>query len=252
MAARKQASTTRPPARQRRARGSLSREEILDAARKFVEHHGLQPLSFPRLAKELGAGTTSLYWYFHSKEELLAALVDEVTREMFLRLTPVGDGPWDEEIVEQHVAFRALLRSSPVYREVFAYSAQTLFLRSRMAPVILRNTENHLALFARAGLSPDEAARAFNAFSVYTRAFVLVEHGIDEEQIDADALQLINFALAKVAVDLPALGSLESFDSMFGLGDELYRRGLRLLVAGLREMYPALRRSRARVKEATG
>jgi AcrR family transcriptional regulator len=228
---------------QRRARGSLSGEEILTAARQFIEQHGLVELSFPRLAKELKAAPTSLYWYFHTKDDLLAALVDDVTREMYLRLEPVGDGPWDEEIVEYHVRFRALLGSSPVYRDVFGFRAQALFGRSRMAPFILRNIEDDLALFVRAGLSPDEAARAFNAFSIFTRAFVLVEHNTLAEEIDQDALDLIAFTFAKVKADLPAASRLDSLLQIMRLDDERFRLGLRLLVAGLCQRYPALARS---------
>jgi AcrR family transcriptional regulator len=230
---------------QRRARGSLSREEILAAARQFIEEHGLVELSFPRLAKELKAAPTSLYWYFHTKDELLAGLVDEVTREMYLRLEPIGDGPWDEEIVEYHVRFRALLTSSPVYRDVFGYRAQALFGLSRMTPFILRSIEDDLALFVRAGLSPDEAAHVFNLFSVYTRAFVLIEHHSTAEELDQDAIDLITFTFTKVKADLPAASRLDSVMQIMFLDDERFRMGLRFLVAGLCERYPALRRAAA-------
>jgi AcrR family transcriptional regulator len=241
VAARKPSATK--SGHQRRARGSLSREEILAAARQFIEEQGLVELSFPRLAKELKAAPTSLYWYFHTKDELVAALVDEVTSEMYLRLEPIGDGPWDQEIVEYHVRFRALLGSSPVYRDVFGFRAQALFGRSRMAPFILRSIEEDLALFGRAGLTPDEAARAFNAFSVYTRAFVLVEHSTVAEEIDPEALDMIAFAFAKVKADLPAAGGLDSLVQIMKLDDERFLMGLRFLVAGLCQRYPALRRS---------
>src|ERR1700734_3509682 len=70
----------------RRPRGSLSREEILDGARELVEAHGLQQLSMPALAKQLKSGVTSIYWYFRSKDDLLEALTDRVTRDMYLKL----------------------------------------------------------------------------------------------------------------------------------------------------------------------
>jgi len=228
---------------QRRARGSLSREEILVAARQFIEQHGLVELSFPRLAKELKAAPTSLYWYFHTKDELLAALIDDVTREMYLHLEPIGAGSWDEEIVEYHVRFRAVLGSSSVYRDVFGYRAQALFGRSRMTPFILRSIEDDLALFVRAGLSPDEAAHVFNLFSVYTRAFVLVEHNTVGEEIDPEALDLITFNFAKIKADLPAARGLDDLMQIVVLDDERFRMGLRFLVAGLCQRYPALRRA---------
>lgn len=242
----RKSSSAKPAARQRRARGSLSREEILDGARRLIDSDGLQGLSFPRLARQLKAAASSLYWYFPSKDDLLAALVDEVTREMYLRLAPIGDGPWDDEVVAYHLAFRRLLESSSVYREVFVYRAQTLFLGSRMAPHLLRSIEAELAMFVRAGLSPDEAAQAFNAFSVYTRTFVLIERGVDEEEIDDDTLRLIDFSLAQVAADLPSVSSLGGVETLVRLDDELFRTGLHVLVAGLSERHPVLRRTAAR------
>ena len=204
-------------------------------------------LSFPRLAKELKAAPTSLYWYFRTKDDLLAGLVDDVTREMYLRLEPIGDGPWDEEIVEHHVRFRALLTSSPVYRDVFGYRAQALFGRSRMSPFILRRIEDDLALFVRAGLTPDEAAKVFNAFSVYTRAFVLIEHHTKAETLDQDAIDLITFTFNKVKADLPAASQLDNVMQIMFLDDDRFRAGLGFIVAGLCERYPALRRSAGHV-----
>ena len=231
---------------QRRARGSLSREEILAAARQLIEREGLQELSFPRLGKALQASSTSCYWYFRSKDELLAALVDDVTKEMYLRLEPMGEGPWDEEIVEYHLRFRGLLKSTPVYRDVFGLQSQTLFGRSRMAPFILRSIEDDLAMFVRVGLTPDEAAKVFNAFSVFTRAFVLVEQGVAAEEIDHEALELISFTFAKVKAELPAASGVDNVLQLMILDDERFRLGLRFLVAGLCEEYTALRRSRGR------
>ena len=227
----------------RRARGSLSREEILGAARLFVETNGLRELSFPRLAEHLNAGASSLYSYFQSKDELLATILDDVTAEMYLRLPEIGDGPWDEEIVEHFVAFRGLLRRTPVYREVFAYRTQTLFQGSRMAPFILRRVEDNLALFVRGGLTVDEAVEAFNAFSSYARAYVLVEHGIEEEG-DERIRHISAVVLQEMAADLPILAAIGNFTRIQALGDDLYRYGLTLLVAGLCVEHPVLEEAR--------
>jgi AcrR family transcriptional regulator len=245
MPAAENSSSTPQVGRRRRARGSLSREEILTAARTLIKNDGLQQLSYPRLGKQLNAGSTSLYWYFPTKDELLAALVDEVTREMYLRLAPVGEGPWDEEIVAYHTAFRGLLKSTPVYRDVFAYRAQTLFLRSRNAINLLRSMEGDLAMFVRAGLTPDEAAQAFNAFSVFTRAFVLIEHGLDGALLEDTERQMITFALARAAsaAALPTVSSLNDPAPLLSFDDGLYHTGLRLLVAGLCERYPVLQQT---------
>ena len=237
------ASTSSGSARQRRARGSLSREEILGVARQFIETDGLADLSFPRLAHLLNASATSIYSYFKTKDELLASVIDDVTAEMYLRLPKIGDGPWDKEIVEHFVAMRGLLQRTSVYREVFAFRAQTLFQGSKMAPFVTRRVEDILALFVRSGLSPDEAVRALNAFSSYARAFVLVEHGQDEER-DEQLLQMAKFMFTEVAADLPRVASIDNLSQALRLGDDLYRFGLNLLVSGLRRRHPTLEAAR--------
>src|SRR2546429_4120091 len=103
------------PARTRRARGSLSAETILDAAEQIVDRDGLHALSMPALARELGSGVTSIYWYFRSKDELVVALADRVEQHLYARLPPVGDGPWDDELVAYFSAYRDLMHRTPVY-----------------------------------------------------------------------------------------------------------------------------------------
>jgi AcrR family transcriptional regulator len=82
------------------------------------------------LARELGAAKASVSWSYSSKEDLLAALVEVVTKEMYCRLPPIGDGRWEEEIFDYFVARNELLGRVPVYREVFGYCGQAMFLRS--------------------------------------------------------------------------------------------------------------------------
>lgn len=218
----------------RRARGSLSPDEILDGAQELVERHGLQQLSMPALAKHLKSGVTSIYWYFRSKDDLLEALTDRVTRQMYRALPPVGDGPWDEELIEYYVAFRQLLEDTPIYREVFAYRARLLFLRAAMGQSMMRRLEEGLSLFTRAGLTPDQAAEAHNACSNYTRGFVILEHGLESEDGDEDATGTM---LRLDPAQFPTLSQLTDFDKVMWLDDEQFRFGLRLLVEGVRRRF---------------
>jgi AcrR family transcriptional regulator len=191
----------------------------------MVERNGLRQLSMPALAEQLHSGVTSIYWYFRSKDDLLDALTDRVTREMYHSLPPIGDGTWDDELVEYFVAFRQILEDTPLYREIFAFRARGLFARTAMAPAILRRLEDGLDLLVRAGLSPDQAADAFNACSNYTRGFVLLEHGLDER--DRPSLWALEPA------ELPTLSKVSNLDRVMCLDDQQFRFGLRLLVDGL-------------------
>ena len=61
-------------------RAGLSREEIGATALKIADADGFDDLSMRRIARELGAGTMSLYHYVRSKDELLALMWDAVIR----------------------------------------------------------------------------------------------------------------------------------------------------------------------------
>jgi AcrR family transcriptional regulator len=225
---------SRTSTKSRRARGSLSEEEILEGAKELVERYGLHELSMPALARQLNSGVTSIYWYFRSKDDLLQALTDQVTREMYRALPPVGDGPWDEELIEYFAVFRDLLADTPIYREVFAYRPRLLFVRAAMGRSMLRRLEAGLHLLTSAGLTPEQAADAFNACSNYTRGFGVLEHGLPSEDADeTETAALHRFD----PEEFPTLSQLEDFEHVMWLDDEQFRVGLRLLVEGIRHTY---------------
>ena len=53
----------------RRARGSISAEEIIAGAFDVAGRVSLSEFSMPMLAKHLGVGVTSIYWYFRKKDD---------------------------------------------------------------------------------------------------------------------------------------------------------------------------------------
>jgi AcrR family transcriptional regulator len=162
------------PTRRRRARGSLSRIEILDAARKIVEQEGLRELSMPTLALQLGSGVTSIYWYFHSKDELLDELAQHIFHDLHQHLPPVGTGSWEVELVAYFAAFRDLLRQQTAYREIVAYASGSI-VRSALTSSAARRLDDGLALLENAGLRRDEALDVFGVCLNYTRGFVVLE-----------------------------------------------------------------------------
>ncbi|HEX3705894.1 MAG TPA: TetR family transcriptional regulator [Mycobacteriales bacterium] len=212
--------------RTRRARGSLSREEILSAAREVVERDGLRQLSMPTLAKHLKSGVASIYWYFKSKEELVDALAGLVLHDIHQQLPPAGDGAWDAELIAYFAAFRELLLSLPAYREIVAYAPGSI-AHSRLTGAAQRRLGEGLHLLTLAGLSHQAATDAFAACLNFTRGFVTMEQGVT----DGDAAQRTNAAPADT-------GSLSERDRdvayLNEVGEQQFLRGLRLLVRGIR------------------
>lgn len=59
----------------RRTRGSLSREEILEAALTIIQDEGLEKLSMRRIAHVLQCSVASPYAYFESQEAIIQSLI---------------------------------------------------------------------------------------------------------------------------------------------------------------------------------
>src|SRR5207245_4779395 len=82
---------TQPP---RRDRG-LSRDEIVRAAIAVADAEGPEAISMRRIAREVGAGVMSLYWYVSSKEELLDLMLDAIEAEIEV---PEPTGDWRADL----------------------------------------------------------------------------------------------------------------------------------------------------------
>ncbi|MAG33581.1 MAG: hypothetical protein CL908_22110 [Deltaproteobacteria bacterium] len=235
--------TTEPKRKRvRRARGSLSREEILAGAGELIEQHGLRPLSMPGLARHLGSGVTSLYWYFRSKDELLVALVEHVTNELCARLPPVSDRPWDQEFEVYFIAFREEARRAPVFLELFAHHPRFLFSPPAVARTLIRRLEDEKSVLVRAGLSAEQASQVHSICSTYTGGFVLLEHRlVDEPSKDGADRQIDPLIAGLDPLTSPTLTQLQSFESAPWLDDAHFRLGLRILIEGIRTEFEALR-----------
>lgn len=218
----------------RRARGSLSQDEILDGAQHLIERHGLAELSMPALARHLKSGVTSIYWYYRSKDELLQALTDRVTSEIYQGLPPIGEKPWDEELFDYYAAFHDLIDRHVVYRELFAHRVRVLVEHADLRPTVLQRLEDGLGFLVAGGLTPEEAATAMNACADFTCGFVVLGHGHDHDRVaEADR--------SSVRIDasqLPILHAL-GVEQLTDLRVERFEEGLRLLIDGVRSRLAA-------------
>ncbi len=62
----------KPP---RRGRGSLSREEIIQAALALLREEGLEKLSMRRIARRLGCSVASPYAHFENQDEIIKTMI---------------------------------------------------------------------------------------------------------------------------------------------------------------------------------
>lgn len=220
----------------RRSRGSLSEDEIVSGAITLAKRDGLDNLSMPNLARHLGAGVMSIYWYFHSKEDLLAAMAEHTMRDVYARLPQVGKGSWDNEMVRLMTAFRTELRRAPLFAQLCGARPRSLFSRPSVVPILARRVDEELQVLQRASLSAAAAMRIHNILMAFTLGFVLMELGTAARTNgDEHAEEALEAAVAQLdPAEFPTLRAIDDVGSLISVGDSDFDAFLRLLVVGLK------------------
>ena len=231
----------RPPVNtpsRRRPRGSLTRQQVVDAALALADQDGLEALSMPNLAQRLECGVMTIYGYVDSKEDLLDAIALRGLADLHLARPLTNDA--SGILLAWGRALRETLLAHP--------SMPVIFLsRAVIGPGIFRGIEGLLAALNGAGMpSAAEGLHALYAVLIYTTGFVAWElpRTVRQPLAAYAAAWRREFAglppdefpvTATVLDELPQLGGAEQFEV-----------GLQALVAGL----VASASSRATVKHA--
>ncbi|MCW6008887.1 TetR/AcrR family transcriptional regulator C-terminal domain-containing protein [Micromonospora sp. CPCC 205371] len=151
----------------RLARGSLSRNTILDSALAVVSRDGVGRLTMRSLAESLGAHPTSMYRHFRNKDELLAGLTDRLLDHLHIAVDP-SDG-WRAILLNLGGQLRQILNRHP--------GAVSLLTAGPYSPSALRLIETTLTALTRAGLPPPDAAQALRTTFTYTLGHAVTTAG---------------------------------------------------------------------------
>ncbi|RJQ78723.1 TetR/AcrR family transcriptional regulator [Amycolatopsis panacis] len=155
------------PARGRRP--TLTLDQIVAAAVAVADEDGLAATSMHRVARELGAGTMTLYTYVAGKIELIDLMVDEVLLER--RLPAPGApraGDWRAQVRLYAERTRDAYLRHPWLRE-------TSRVRPVLGPGQFAGQEYLLSIMDSLGLPAREAVAAANCVSGYVDANAAVE-----------------------------------------------------------------------------
>jgi AcrR family transcriptional regulator len=228
------AAATGNQRRQRRARGSITPEEVIRGAFELAEAEGVEALSMPRLAQALDVGVTSIYWYFKSKDDLLGALSAEAFRRFYAAMPPLAGREWDDVLREFFRNFRALLRNDDVVCDLTimrgaSHTDETL-LQS------WERIEEILEVLVAAGFSEESATSAYFTLSVYTRGCLFIERSMRVEGRDVSAP---GHPRAHLSADLPVLSKEMRKRSWYMVDDETFEFGLENHIRGLRAVLAA-------------
>lgn len=193
---------------QRRRRNSITRDEIVSAARAIAESEGLDAVTVRALATAMGAAPMSLYNHVPTREAIVDAVLDGVLGE--LEFTENTQMPWTRELERFALTLAAHLARHP-------WAVLSLMARPDPGEQTTRLGEKALAIALRGGLSASLAVTAFAAILalVYGRAGFLAASAradaqpaaeIDERILGATSDQYP--ATAAVAAELTRYGDL--------------------------------------------
>ena len=87
------------------SRSKDTRERILQAAERLFAEHGFDATSVDRVARAAEVNKALVYYYFKSKDALLAALFDEVLAEMRARAGDASDHPRLRDKIAAEMAY---------------------------------------------------------------------------------------------------------------------------------------------------
>ena len=147
-------------------RTPLTRDAIVEAALRVVDREGLEATSMRRVAEELGAAPSALYWHVRNKDELLQLVFDRVAGE--IELPPPDPEHWQEQAKTVGREMRRVLTS---HRDIARVSLGAI----PVGPNVLRVVEWMHALLREAGLPDRIVALVGDLFGLYVGAYSFEE-----------------------------------------------------------------------------
>ena len=194
----------------RRARNSVSREEVLAAALAIVDADGIEALSMRHLAAQLDTGPMRAYRHFATKDDLVEGLAEEQARR--IREMDLGDVSEPQEILlELARRTRALLLEHPnLAPEVISrpLSKATAVEDLRLAALLLIS----------AGFDEDQVPQVSAGITIYALGFVLYElgqrrlHAMRREEMLAYYQEMAAQVKGEPLMERQVAGILESVD----------------------------------------
>ncbi|RZQ61458.1 TetR/AcrR family transcriptional regulator [Amycolatopsis suaedae] len=137
-------------------KGDLREQAILDAAEVLLEREHTEPMTVESIAKGAGISRGSLYFYFGSKQEVLAALVERTVAGLHMDERSAGPGSLPRDIVRRAVenVAGAWREHGLVMRAAVEFGPHVPEIARLWRDTIANNTEVMTRVLVAAGL-PD-------------------------------------------------------------------------------------------------
>lgn len=115
----------------------IKKENILESARKVLSEQGIEKLSLRKIAAETGCAAPSIYYYYKNKQEIVAALWEQIGPTLVAQLNDAGlkgdvyrdfwlAKPDDFRLFITNADYFPLVAKSESYQQISAQLAQDL------------------------------------------------------------------------------------------------------------------------------
>jgi AcrR family transcriptional regulator len=203
--------------RQRRERGSINPDDIINGAFELAEEVGIDNLSMPLLGKHLGVGVTSIYWYFRKKDDLLNAMTDRALRQIVFDAPYVEASNWRESLRNHAHNMRKTFLSSPILSDLVLIRGA---LSAKARRLGIQQMERAIAGLVEAGLSPEDAFDTYSAVSVHVRGSVVLERLSEKTRTLADDTRTDYEPSAIDPEATPLIAKLSAQGHRIGIADD--------------------------------
>ena len=202
-------ATTNRPARgaaQRAPWGTISREQVIDAAMRAVGSGDGADVSIRGLASDLGVAPMTIYHHIRDKDDLLDEVTDRLLAAVWRPAASAED--WQAWIEEAADRLRQLLVTQPAALHVY-------LSHPVVSPAAIARMNAMMEVLRGAAGGEDSARRAYGAIHTYTLGFAAVEASRARSRPSGDAVD-------DLAVELATYTTPEQF-----------AHGLRYLLEGI-------------------
>ncbi len=209
--------------RQRRERGSINPDDIINGAFELAEQVSVDNFSMPMLGKHLDVGVTSIYWYFRKKDDLLDAMTDRALRRYAVAAPYAEAKDWRSTLRNHARTMRETFVSNPILCDL-------ILIRAAQGPhadlLDVQAAEQAIASLVAAGLSPESAFATYSAVSVHVRGSAVLHRLRDKAAANAAARSRQNVMtidlesapqLARAIHEGQHLGAADEDNFSFGL-----------------------------------
>jgi AcrR family transcriptional regulator len=226
----------RGPKRPAQLRPVLGRSEIVGAAMAIADAEGLEAVSMRRIAASLGFGTTSLYWYVKSKEELFQLMFDAYMGED--EVPPHTSGGWREYAKQLASEARMAMHHHPW--------VPRLGIQLGLGPESLRYYRAATSIFIGFDLEPDAVVRILATLVSYVMGVahneLAREHAHGSRDLPGEVTDEDVGRYVEEVFGAPDPGFARLLKSRMALtSDEIFEFGLDSLLDGIASRYPRLR-----------